>query len=108
MSSIRISAPDTAKPGEIIEIKTLIQHPMESGFRRDSRGEVVPRDIIVLFTCDYNDETIFKADFFPAIAANPFLSFFTRATESGTLTFSWVNEAGETWTETHDLTVSEG
>jgi len=105
MSAIRISAPKTAKAGEIIELKALIQHDMESGFRRGSRGEAIPRDIITLFECLYDDELIFKADFFPAVSANPFLTFHTRATVSGTLTFRWTDQNGETWSEATELTV---
>lgn len=105
MSGIRISAPATAKSGEIIEIKTLIQHKMESGFRRGSRGEVLERDIINLFTCTYNEDIVFKADLFPSIAANPFITFFMKATQSGTLNFSWSDQDGKIWTETRTLTV---
>lgn len=107
MSSIRISIPETAEAGEVIEIKTLIQHPMESGFGRGARGQVIPRDIIQTFTCDYNGTTVFEAKFFPSTAANPFLTFFTRATKSGTLTFTWTDLVGETWVETRDLIVSK-
>lgn len=106
MSSIRISIPETAKPDEIIEIKTMIQHPMESGFGRNARGEVIPRDIIKTFTCDYNGNIVFAAEFFPSTAANPFLTFFTRATKSGTLTFTWTDMKGESWTETREITVA--
>lgn len=105
MSGIRISAPATAKSGEIIEIKTLIQHKMESGFRRGSRGEALERDIINLFTCTYNEDIVFKADLFPSIAANPFITFFMKATQSGTLNFSWSDQDGKIWTETRTLTV---
>jgi len=105
MSGIRISVPATAKSGEIIEIKTLIQHKMESGFRRGSRGEVLERDIINLFTCTYNGDIVFKADLFPSIAANPFITFFMKATQSGTLNFSWSDQDGKIWTETRTLTV---
>lgn len=105
MSGIRISAPATAKSGEIIEIKTLIQHKMESGFRRGSRGEVLERDIINLFTCIYNGDIVFKVDLFPSVAANPFIAFFMKATQSGTLSFSWSDQDGKIWTETHTLTV---
>ncbi|MFN3233593.1 MAG: thiosulfate oxidation carrier complex protein SoxZ [Alphaproteobacteria bacterium] len=105
MASIRISAPKTARPGEVIELKALIRHPMESGFRRGSRGEIIPRDIIVKFECLYNGEPVFTADFFPAVSANPFLSFHTRATESGTLTFRWTDQHGEVFADSVELTV---
>ena len=68
MATIRISAPDTARKGEVIEIKALIQHPMETGYRSDSKGEEIPRDIIARFECVYGGETVFAADFGPGIA----------------------------------------
>ena len=104
--SIRISIPETASKGEVIEVKTLIQHAMESGFRRDGRGKVIPRDILTKFECQYKDEVVFSADFFPAIAANPLLSFFVKATESGTLLFRWTDQSGEVWEETRELRVT--
>ncbi|MEO0551429.1 MAG: thiosulfate oxidation carrier complex protein SoxZ [Pseudomonadota bacterium] len=106
MASIRISVPETATSGEVIEIKALIQHPMESGFRRGSRGEVIEREIIKQFRCDYDGETVFEAEFFPAIAANPLLTFYTTATSSGALTFQWTDQNGETWTESASIEVT--
>ncbi|MEE2879664.1 MAG: thiosulfate oxidation carrier complex protein SoxZ [Pseudomonadota bacterium] len=105
MATIRISAPDTAKPGDVIELKALIQHPMETGYRRGSRGEEIARDIITRFECRYNGETVFAANLQPGIAANPFLSFHTKTTESGTLEFEWTDQDGQSWSATHALTV---
>ena len=75
--------PPKAKRGDVIEIKTLISHDMESGYRPDNVGKMIPRDIITLFVATYNGAEIFRAELHPAIAANPFLSFTTIATESG-------------------------
>jgi sulfur-oxidizing protein SoxZ len=94
MASALINVPPRARRGEIIEIKTLISHVMETGFRHTADGTVVPRDIITSFSCRYNGEEIFRAELFPAIAANPFISFFTVATESGTFDFEWVGDNG--------------
>lgn len=105
MATIRISAPGTARKGEVIELKALIQHPMETGYRRGSRGEEIARNIITRFECRYNGEVVFASDFQPGIAANPFLSFFTRASVSGTLDFTWTGEHGESWSQSHTLTV---
>ena len=105
MASTLINVPPKAKRGDIIEIKTLMSHTMESGFRRTSAGELVPRDIITSFTCRYNGTEIFRADFFPAIAANPFISFFTVATASGTIEFKWTGDNGFSQTETANITV---
>jgi sulfur-oxidizing protein SoxZ len=95
MSTIRIAAPTQASKGEVIELKALIRHPMESGYRRDRYGEQIPRNILKRFECRYNDVLVFAADFFPAVAADPFLTFYTTATESGTLEFRWVDQHGE-------------
>lgn len=105
MASIRLSVPSTAKSGEVIELKALIQHPMESGYRRGSRGEAIPRNIITRFECRYDGETVFAADFYPGIAADPFLAFYARATQSGPLLFSWTDQNGQSWSQTAMLMV---
>ena len=105
MAGIRIAAPKTAKRGEVIELKALIQHPMESGFRRGARGEAIPRDIITSFECLYDGTPVFEADFFPSIAANPFLAFHMRATHSGTITFRWIDQHGVENSQTSELVV---
>ena len=94
MLMIRIKAPVTATRGEVIELKAMIQHKMETGYRRDRYGRQIPKDILRHFECTYNDEVVFRAEFFPAVAANPILVFHTVAVESGTLIFKWVDEAG--------------
>ena len=94
MASALINVPKKAKRGEIIEIKTLMSHIMETGFRRTAAGELVPRNIVTSFSCRYNGIEVFRADLFPAIAANPFISFFTVATESGKFDFEWIGDNG--------------
>ena len=105
MANALVNVPARARRGEIIEIKTLISHPMESGFRVGTNGVPIPRDIITLFTCTYSGEEIFRAELSPAIAANPFLSFFTTARDSGTLAFHWSGDNGFAATETAAITV---
>ena len=74
MPQALIRVPAQVKRGEAFEIKTLVSHPMEPGVRRDNTGQLIPRDIINRFVCTYNGEEVFRADLFPAIAANPFLA----------------------------------
>ena len=105
MARALISVPATAKRGQIIEIKTLVSHPMETGYRTGPDGALVPRDIIHRFTCTYNGEEIFSADLFPAIAANPFIAFTTVATESGVIAFRWFDDKGTSQVETVKITV---
>lgn len=105
MARALINVPEKAKRGEVIEIKTLISHPMETGFRTGADGELVPRNIINRFVCTYNGEEIFSADLFPAVAANPFLTFTTVATESGRIAFRWIDDQGQSHLETAEITV---
>ena len=104
MASALINVPK-AKRGEIIEIKTLMSHIMETGYRHTADGEVVPRDIITSFSCRYNGNEVFRADLFPASSANPFITFFTTATESGKFEFEWTGDKGFTATASASITV---
>lgn len=106
MARALISCPKTARRGEVIEIRTLINHVMETGYRPDAGGRVVPRDILRRFTCRYAGEEVFRADLFPAIAANPFISFTTVAVASGPITFTWDGDNGFSQTETVVITVT--
>jgi sulfur-oxidizing protein SoxZ len=105
MAMALINVPAQAKRGEIIEIKTLISHEMETGYRRNQLGIALPRDIIQLFVCTYNGVEVFRAQLYPAIAANPFISFSTVATESGTLEFRWTGDNGYSAVQSAKITV---
>ena len=95
----------TAKRGEVVEIRTLVGHDMETGFRRTQLGQLVPRDIITRFECVYNGVEVFRADLHPAMAANPLISFTTVAVESGTLEFRWTGDHGFAASQTAAITV---
>ena len=101
----RLRVPKQANKGEVIEIKTLISHAMETGYRRTQLGAAIPRDIIRLFVCTYDGTEVFRAELHPAIAANPFIAFSTVAVESGTLTFRWTGDHGFSVTESARITV---
>ena len=105
MASALINVPSRAKRGDIIEIKTLMSHIMETGYRHTATGEIVPRDIITSFICRFNGVEIFRADLFPAIAANPFITFFTVAAESGKFDFEWIGDRGFAETASAPITV---
>ena len=105
MERALINVPKTAKRGQVIEIKTLVSHPMETGFRPDNRGGLIPREIISRLVCTYNGEEIFRAELHPAIAANPFIAFTTVATESGEIAFTWTDDGGRTRREAVQITV---
>jgi sulfur-oxidizing protein SoxZ len=105
MARTIINVPGKARRGDIIEIKALIQHEMETGFRVDSMGKVFPRDIITDFICRYNGEEIFRAELFPAVAANPFFAFSTTAVDSGAITFEWSGDNGFTASASRNIAV---
>jgi sulfur-oxidizing protein SoxZ len=105
MARALINVPAKAKRGEIIAIKTLISHEMETGFRYDNVGRTIPRDIITQLVCSYNSVEIFRAELFPAISANPFVAFHTVATETGTIEFKWTGDNGFSATESAPITV---
>lgn len=106
MARTLINMPGSARRGEVIQIRTLIAHAMESGYRVDAQGQVVPRDIVRRFTCHYNGERVFAAELFAAIAANPFIEFSTVARDSGTLTFQWEGDNGFVQRENISLRVT--
>ena len=84
----RLKVPKEAKKGDIVQIKTLISHMMETGFRHGTNGQMIPRDIITTFICKYEGEEIFSTTLYPAVAANPFVTFYAVADKSGTFSFT--------------------
>ncbi len=108
MASARtlIQVPTAARRGEVIELRAMIAHAMETGYRSDLQGRVVPRDIIRRFSCRFDGALVFSAELAPAIAANPYFAFPLRATASGTLSFTWEGDNGFAQTETARLTVT--
>ena len=105
MARAIVKLPSQAKKGEIIEIRTLASHTMETGFRHSDTGKPIPRDIITRFVCTYNGAEIFSADLYPAISANPYLTFSTVAVESGQLEFKWTGDNGFSVAESANITV---
>lgn len=105
MARAIIHLPKSIKRGELVEIKAQALHVMETGFRRTQTGEQVPRDIITRFACSYNGNEVFSADFYPSVAANPFISFFLRAADSGSIVCIWIGDNGFSVTETAFLSV---
>lgn len=103
----RVKAPKTASKGEVITIKTLISHKMETGLRKDSKtGEKIPREIINKFVVKFNGEEVFSANMDPAISANPYFEFSMKAEESGEIEFVWHDDNGETYSTKETITVN--
>jgi sulfur-oxidizing protein SoxZ len=102
----RIKLPSTAKKGEVIEIKTLIAHVMETGLRKDAEGKVIPRKIINKFTAEFNGKPVFSVDIEPAVAANPYMQFTAKVEESGTFKFTWTDDDGTVTTAEQQIAVT--
>ena len=102
----RIKLPKEARKGEVIEIKTLIAHVMETGLRKDQDGKIIPRKIINKFTAEFNGKPVFSADIEPAVAANPYMQFTARVEESGTFRFTWVDDDGTVTTAEQPIAVT--
>ena len=102
----RVRMPAIAKAGEIIEVKTLISHEMETGQRKDANGQIIPRKIIKQFTVSFNGAEIMTAEWGSAISANPYQSFFVRVPETGIFTFTWLDDDGSVYKAEQKVTVS--
>ncbi|MCZ4271229.1 thiosulfate oxidation carrier complex protein SoxZ [Maritalea porphyrae] len=104
-SKPRVKVPKKAAAGDIITIKTLISHAMESGQRKGKDGNLIPRKIINKFTADFNGTTVFSADLEPGIAANPFIEFNVKVMESGTFNFVWLDDDGTQYSSSNEIAV---
>lgn len=102
----RLRVPASAKKGEVIEIKTLITHPMETGQRKDADGKTVPRLIVNSMVVTYNGKPVFNAKLEPAVSANPYLAFFLKVEEPGTLKFTWTDDNKQSWSAESKIEVA--
>jgi sulfur-oxidizing protein SoxZ len=102
----RIKLPEAINPGQIIEVKTLATHVMETGNRKDGTGKIIPRDIIHTLTATFEGEDVFSATLGSGIAANPYIAFFMKVPGPGTLTLTWLDDGGTTTVEKVPLSVA--
>ncbi|HWL55844.1 MAG TPA: thiosulfate oxidation carrier complex protein SoxZ [Paracoccus sp. (in: a-proteobacteria)] len=102
----RVRVPKTASKDEVITIKTLISHPMESGQRKDKDGNIVPRSIINRFTAEFNGQLVIDATLEPAISTNPYLEFDAKVPETGEFKFTWYDDDGSVYEDAHKVEVS--
>lgn len=106
-SNPRVRLPAEAKPGEIIQIKALITHEMETGQRKDEAGKAIPRKIIREFVARFNGVIVFRAEWNPSISANPYQAFYFRASESGVFDFVWTEDDGTQHKTSATLSVTQ-
>lgn len=102
----RIRIPQNPRKGDVLEIKTLITHPMESGQRKDTEGKTIPRRIVNAIAVTYNGKPVFSGKLEPSISANPYLSFHVKVEESGTLAFEWKDDDGQVYKAEQKITLA--
>ncbi|MGJ3259145.1 MAG: thiosulfate oxidation carrier complex protein SoxZ [Rhodospirillales bacterium] len=102
----RVRVPKSAAKGDVIEIKTLISHNMESGRRKGKDGKLIPRQIINKMEVIFNGKPVFTADWHPAISANPYMSFFAKVEESGEFAFKWTDDDGSVYETSAKISVA--
>jgi sulfur-oxidizing protein SoxZ len=105
MTRPRVRLPERAKVGDLIEVRTVITHVMETGQRRDSGGQPISRDIINSFTATFEGAEVFKAELHPGISANPYLAFYMRVPGPGEFEFTWTDDRGAKVAEKQRLNV---
>lgn len=102
----RVRVPRDAKAGDVVSVRTLISHPMESGLRRGSDGNLIPRQIINRFTCAFNGETVVDVTMHAGISTNPYFQFDAKVNESGTFAFTWYDDNGSVYTDSAEIAVA--
>ena len=102
----RVRVPRSASAGDSVSVRTLISHPMESGLRRNSSGETIPRQIINRFTCTFNGEQVVEVELHPGVSTNPYFQFDAVVNETGSFEFTWYDDDGSVYTESADITVA--
>jgi len=102
----RLQVPSTVRKGEAFEVRVLVQHPMETGFRRDMNGRAIPINILDKVSCRYAGREVFSAELGSGMSANPYLSFFLKADDSGVIEVEWSDDRGEKGRATATVTVA--
>ncbi|SDO46047.1 sulfur-oxidizing protein SoxZ [Lutimaribacter pacificus] len=101
----RVKAPKSASAGEVVTIKTLISHKMESGQRKNKDGSVIPRSIINRFTCEFNGTSVIDVKMEPAISTNPYFEFEATIPEAGDLKFTWYDDDGSVYEDVKSVAI---
>lgn len=102
----RLQVPASVRRGEAFEIKVLVQHPMETGFRRDMDGRSIPVNVVNRMVCRIDGREVFSAELGSGIAANPYLAFYATAQQSGEVVVEWSDDRGERGRESAAFSVA--
>ena len=89
-----------AMAGDKVEVKVLMSHEMESGQRKDAKGQTIPAWFIQNVTATHNGRTVLAAEWGPAVAKNPFLEFNFKGRQKGDkISVNWVDNKGDARTD---------
>jgi sulfur-oxidizing protein SoxZ len=102
----RVKVPKSAKAGEVIVIKALISHKLESGQRKDAEGKLIPRSIINRFTCDFNGANVVDVAIEPAVSTNPYFEFAAKIDAAGDMKFTWFDDDGSVYEDTKAIEIA--
>ncbi len=102
----RVKVPKSASAGDIVTLKTLISHKMESGQRKDKDGNVIPRSIINRFTCEFNGAMVVDVTMESAISTNPYFEFEAKVDAAGDFKFTWYDDDGSVYDTTKSIKVA--
>lgn len=91
----RLQVPPTVRKGEPFEIRVLVQHPMETGYRRDLNGQSIPINIVDKLVCRIGGREVFSAELGSGMAANPYIVFYAVAEQGGEVEVEWSDDRGE-------------
>ena len=91
----RVQVPPTVRKGEPFEVRVLVQHPMETGYRRDLNGQAIPMNVVDKLVCRIGGREVFRAELGSGMAANPYIAFFVVVQEGGTVEVEWSDDRGE-------------
>lgn len=102
----RVKVPKSAAAGEVVTLKTLISHPMESGQRKNADGSVIPRSIINRFTCELNGVNVIDVTLEPAISTNPYIEFDAKVDAAGEFKFTWYDDDGSVYEDIKPIAIA--
>ena len=95
MVAARLILPPRVAAGEVVMVRLLIQHVMETGYRQDMNGRLIPRNVLRWVRCELGGVEVFSAEPSSGLSANPLFEFPTRARASGEWRVTWEDDAGE-------------
>ena len=102
----RVKVPKSVAAGEVVTIKSLISHKMESGQRKDAEGKLIPRSIINRFTCDFNGVNVIDVAIDPAVSTNPYFEFTAKVDAAGEFKFTWYDDDGSVYADNKPIEIA--